>query len=225
MSRTYTVAELITRAKRKADLEDSTFVGAAEWLDNFNSAYTELYDLLIESGQNYFYGESTISVSSATGSYSLPADFYKLLSFNAQIATNNYVTLDPFNESERNAGLTSSLPTVSVLARYVPQPPKVTDTATAVDGIAGYEELIVLNMAIDAGMKEETDVSALVLKRDRLTKRITDAAAMRDMSQPGRVVDIHARNQQPYRTLRYKLNGNTVHFINREAVGGELLGW
>ena len=62
---TFTEATLRSRARRMADMENSTFVSDAEIRDYINSAYAELYDLVIEKYEDY-YVSSTSDMDLAT---------------------------------------------------------------------------------------------------------------------------------------------------------------
>ena len=46
---TTTLANLITAARQKADMINSTFIQDAEWTDYINNSYAELYDILVSS--------------------------------------------------------------------------------------------------------------------------------------------------------------------------------
>jgi hypothetical protein len=56
--------------------------------------------------------------------------------------------------------------------------------ATTLDGISGYEELVILDAAIKVGIKEETDVSALMAQKAEWIERIEYAAANRNSGDP-----------------------------------------
>lgn len=63
-----------------------------------------------------------------------------------------------------------------------------TDT---VDGVSGWEEYIIVDAAIKARMKEETDVSGLLAAKAALIARIEASAENRDAGSPAKVVDVH----------------------------------
>lgn len=64
----------------------------------------------------------------------------------------------------------------------------LTDT---VEGVSGWEEIIELDMAIKALVKEESDPSALIAARNETVQRITNLAATVDASAPESVRDVY----------------------------------
>lgn len=221
MARSYTIAELKTRIKRAADFENSNFIGDAELLDIINNAYADLYSLLVAKDENYYSSTSTFTIGSGSVTYSLPSDFFKILAVEFQVSTDKYVTIKPYNEAEKNSmNITTSLPSGTVRLRYVPLPTKFTLDAQTVDGIAGWEEYIVISGAIQCLIKEETDTTALERRLARLERRIEDTAQNRDMLFAGSVGDVY-RQQYPtnlYSMLRYRLYGGNIEFISTEAI-------
>lgn len=61
--------------------------------------------------------------------------------------------------------------------------------STSLDGISGWEEYVVVDAAIKAMIKEESDPSALMSRKMELKQRVIDSAANRDASLPSRVTD------------------------------------
>ncbi len=61
-----------------------------------------------------------------------------------------------------------------------------------IDGVNGWEEYIVVDAAIKALQKEESDVSVLMAQKAALTRRIEGAAANRDAGSPLSVTDAYA---------------------------------
>ena len=221
MPRTYTVAEMKLRARRLADMENSSFVGDAEILDYLNNSYASLYNLLVTKDENYYATTGTVAISSAAVAYALPSDFYKLLAVEFQVSPDKYVTLKPFNEAERNSmNITTALPTGTLRLRYIPEPVKYSSDSATVDGISGYEEIIVLDMAIQMLAKEESDTSALERRLSRLNRQIEESSQNRDMLFSGSVSDIY-KQQYPtnlYAMLRYRLYGGNIEVISTEAI-------
>ena len=54
----------------------------------------------------------------------------------------------------------------------------------------GWEKYIVVDAAIQALLKEESDTRALMAERERIEKEIREAKEARDMATPKRVVDV-----------------------------------
>jgi hypothetical protein len=231
--RAFTVQNIIDRALRKADMQHSDFIDADEALDTFNEQYTTLYDLLVTSFENYKVSEQLITLSGNTTDYDLPDDFYKTIGFDYQISgtpgnsNGQYVTLRPFLEAERNGvtGLRAPVPTGTVRHRYVPAPQIYTDLTDLVDGVSGWEEIIVNGMAMEFLGKEESSTTRLERRQDLLMKRITEAAQNRDIGMPHRVADVYKIDvYNQYASLRYQLQQDTVRFFTTEIVTPMYLG-
>jgi hypothetical protein len=136
------------------------------------------------------------------------------------------ITLRPFVFNERN--VYSYSPSWSVNGnnylryrllgsqiKFVPVPnttdtiklwyvPAITDLSTdgsTLDGVNGWEEYIVIDVAIKALMKEESDVSALMVAKQQIKERIEKGAMTRDTSFPDRVVDTN--RLQPWEFWAY----------------------
>lgn len=81
MARTFTLGDLVTRAKRRVDMENESLVSDTEWKNNISTVYGEMHSILVNSGMRYFESEDTITAGggTSTGSlyedYSLPSDF------------------------------------------------------------------------------------------------------------------------------------------------------
>lgn len=75
------------------------------------------------------------------------------------------------------------------------------DDKAVMDGIAGWEEFIVIDAAIKALIKEESDITALVLQRQELVDRIQGMAEGRDAGQAQHVSDALSANS-------WSLDGN-----------------
>jgi hypothetical protein len=144
--------------------------------------------------------------------------FYKLLGVDLGINTTNnaYVTVKRFNFIDRNRFLYPNsastiygvfnmqyrlvgnelvfIPTPSanqpIRLWYIPRMTmllKDSDITTA--GISGWWEYLVIDAAIKALQKEESDVSILALQKAEMIKRITGTAPNRDAGQPDTITD------------------------------------
>jgi hypothetical protein len=82
-----TLLQLKDRSRQRADMENSEFVTDAELTIYINGSIAELHDLLVASyGSDYFLSSTTFSTVAGTESYSLPADFYKLMGVDVQVS-------------------------------------------------------------------------------------------------------------------------------------------
>lgn len=205
------VSTLIERAKQRCDMVNRNFVTSATWVDWASSAYKELYDLLLGAyGEDYYMSSTTLTVSSGN-SVSLPATFYKMRGLD----DSSGCPLKPYNFNERNSqrrglnrfntsrvryriqgGSIVFTPNDQALGSYtlwyVPLAASLSSTSDTIDGINGWEDFIVHDMCINAAIKEETDPTPFQMKKAEIKERIEAMAVNRDLSNPGRVVDVYA---------------------------------
>lgn len=201
MARSVTLAQLRTRVLRAADLEDLNYISSTEVNDYISTAYGELYDLLVNKGLNHF--ESTQSITT-TGveDYNLPSDYYGTVGVDLIDGGKRY-PLQRYESAERNfyQNATSSYALgyriVGTKIRlspatsggtyqhiYIPAPAVLDDDADTVDGVAGWEELIVIDAAIKCRRKEDESVSELKEEREHLMARIKRASENRYQATP-----------------------------------------
>lgn len=212
-----TLAQLRASAKTRADMVKSKFVSDDEWLDFINGSALELYDLLVEKGEVYFIADPfVITTDGVAERFPLPDGtgqppaFYKLLGVDLRVAgSTEWRTLKPFSFAERNRFATTSVPRAgqSVQVHYVPRLSPLEADEDTLDGVSGWEEIVVVDAARKALLKEEADVSALIAEKAGLIKRIEDAAANRDQGMPATVADVYT-NVEP--AMRYRLVGNQL---------------
>jgi hypothetical protein len=221
MANTVTLADLKLRARERADMVNSNFISDSELNSFVNSAYSELYDLIVSRFEDYYTTSTSATVASGASSIPLPSDFYKFRGLDRAInaSTGDYYSVDKFNFRERNSRnrglLTSTRGVTSVEYRlvgsvieltpensapgtyklwYVPTFTRLTTDTDTVDGINGYEEYIVVDAAIKMLSKEESDVSVLVAEKRVLAQRIEDMAQQRDMDQAEVITDSYSDN-------------------------------
>lgn len=215
-----TLLQIRTLAKQESDNVGQSFITDAEWDTYIQQSYLELYGLLVTC-----YGEDYSVQSPSTGFqfitdgvnqfFALPTDFFKLLGVDLQLsASGAWVSLKPFPFAERNMLSTwnSSIPMAGQTIRlyYVPRPVLPVADGDTVDGIGGWWEYIVVDAALKAGAKEETDVRVLMARKQALIDRINSEANNRDAGSPAVVGDVQGRRN---RTMKYRLNGNNIWLI------------
>lgn len=225
MARTVTCQQIADKARVYADMRQTNFINDVEILALINDAYPELYDELIASTENYAVSEATITIGPSTDSYALPADFYKIIGVDFRVNQGAYITLYPYNENDRNMSLSApnNLPAGSVRLRYAPAPTAFTALTDAFDGIAGWDRLVSMIVAIDMLDAEESDSSALRAKYARTLQRVKDMAAPRDQGSPATIVDVYRPQiNWTYGALKYRLNGDEIRFLNTEFIGADM---
>lgn len=210
-----TRAEIKLRARRRADMEHSTFVSDNELNEYFQGSYGELYDLLVSSFEDYYVTELPFTIASGASSFPIPTDLYKLRGVDLQINGTVYTSLQQFNFGERNAKSRAVnrvfagqravvyrlmgnnvllLPETNAPGNYkmwyIPRVTVVAADADQVSGVLDFEEYIVVDCAIKMLTKEESDISALALQKDQLLKRIEAMAQNRDAGAPQTITDV-----------------------------------
>ena len=224
---TYTESDLRTRARRRADMENSTFVTDAEIQDYLNSSISELHDYMVKSYEDYFVSEQTYNAPLATGGANLPDDFYKALGVDYE-SGGITSTLKAYSFTERNVYNTpyavidrlaepmykiegtkiklipGNSQSGTITLHYVPLATQFSATVTEIENvIPGYEEYVVVATAIRMLMKEESDVSALERERQQLASRIIRAISPRDVSGSFAIRDVRKGRFRDDFILRY----------------------
>lgn len=214
MARTATFLSLRSQALQRADMVNSEFISTTEIGEYVNQSYAELYEMLIQSGKDYALDSSTISIVNGTDTYDLPDDFYQLRGVDVDVGGSLPLNMVPFTFEERNMYPTDGtwsgapvryrllgsqikfipMPTGAYSATlwYHPAPPRMVSDSDTVDGVAGWEEYVVLGAAIKCLVKEESDASALMAMQASQVTRILGLVGNRDAGRPERVTDVVA---------------------------------
>lgn len=204
MARAVTVGGLKTRTRERADaVGDTSWVTDAELSRYLDVGYCELVDLLVAADVHQFETSTTFVTDGTNDSYALPTDFYKLLGLDYLWSTGRYVSVPVVTFGERNrydALYVSSLYgsyaagyrlVGNAVKLYPPQMPAgqvyrvsyaptganfaaLADSAT-VDGIDGWDELLVIVAAMKMARKEGDSVGLRELAQDK--KEIVDRIA------------------------------------------------
>lgn len=223
MARSITLQTVVDRARIYSDQRSASFINAAEMLQLVNDSYAELYDTLVGAYANYYCSSSTFALVAGTVDYDLPDDFYKIIGVDFEISTNQFCTLTPFPEAERNSNgyTTTAFPSGNIRLRYVPAPTTFTALTETIDGVAGWDRLLSLAIAIDIMDAEESDTKALTTKYNRTLSRIMQMAPDRDTGMPAKVADSSKINLwNPYGALKYRLYGDQIELLNCSYTGG-----
>jgi hypothetical protein len=194
-------------------MENSTFVSDSELTDYINTSYYELYDLLVQTYEDYFItGPTAFSLTSSdSGVYALPSDFFKLKGLDFKIG-GDWVSVPAYNWNTRNIRQRALYNTVNgtpnVAYRivgsnlnatgdyqlwYIPSLTALsasTDTLNTQITRNGWEEYVVVDTAIKMLAKEESDTRHLLAEKNALIRRLESAAAERDVDSPEQVTDM-----------------------------------
>jgi hypothetical protein len=210
MASVVTYSELKSRAKARSDMANSNFITDAEWLQFINSSTQSLYDLLVSKNEDYYVTSVTISANGTDRIFRLPQTFYKLLGVDYQLHGRT-CAMERYNFQERNRNNStsdklkyrivgqnihfSSVPAAQSLTLWIiPAFTPFENDDDEFDGINGWEEWVVVDAAIKAKDKEESDATLLVASKAELTDRIEKLATPRDQGRPERVVDLQSAN-------------------------------
>lgn len=216
MAATRTLAELRTEARQRADMEtDDSFVADTELTRMINQSIRELYDLLLESyGHEFYYTTGTLSIVAGTSAYNLPTTFYQLLGADLDLGGGEYMELSPFTFLDRNQGVAgfgwgypdgpqyrimgsqihfrpTPVASATVLLHYIPYPTSLSADGDTFDGINGWEEYVVVDVAAKMLEKEESDAAPLYKRKLELQQRIQSQASKRNAAFPDQVTNIY----------------------------------
>lgn len=217
-----TLAQLRTRTRERANMENSTFVSDSELSRYINYSINAMRDkMIIKTGEEYFADIETYTLVDNTESYALPADFYKVISCQIQGDNTLFFPLKRFEYAEQNFNARPLYNRVGdiryrirgsdlifttatniggrvVRLIYVPLPPELTQDSDTLNGFNGWDEYVVLMSAIKCLQKEEQDVSDLKQEIAVMDARMDSMMDNRDHSQPARVFDTERMSTNPW---------------------------
>jgi hypothetical protein len=200
-------------------MENTNFITDAGWNEFINSSYAELYDIVIESYEDYYIKDPlTITVQPGSNTIDLPSDFYKLKGIDYQeglnpVQNNDWIDLRLFDFAKRNRNTNLSrvignqpykqyrilgdkiyiIPTEnaggSYRLWYNPPITTLVDDTDEIDGVNGWEEYIVVDAGIKALVKEESSTTDLERAKQKLLDRIESSSKKRDVHEPNSVSD------------------------------------
>jgi hypothetical protein len=174
--RTITLGELRDRCRQRANMVNSDFVTNDEFDAMIDSALAELMELITRCSPDFWESEETITCDGEEHSFSVATDHYKTL---AVEDIDGEYDLKELQFKERHAPPDGAygyrlinyslrfyhadhdVPPAGKTFRhvYVPCPPKMTAGSitddTTIDFIAGYEELVICMVAVEALRKED----------------------------------------------------------------------
>ena len=221
MSDTLTVTQLITKVRERADMLNSQFVTDTEITGYIDYSYKELYDLLVESVEDYNLSSASFTIASGSNTYSLPSDFYKLrglddltnpsrprsvrkFAFNERNDfTVDGLTLSSYEYSDVTYRVTGSVLTLmppenaakNYLLWYVPKASTLSSGSDTADGVQGWLEYVIVDAAIKCKIKEESDISDLERAKKNLNERIVRLRHNRDQALPEKVSRVRNRRR------------------------------
>jgi fibronectin type 3 domain-containing protein len=220
---------------QRADRVNTNFVTLQELNSYVNQSYTELYDLLVTTYEDYYVAAPIqFTTNGNQFQYPLPngvltflnpitqtnfvaPPFYKLMGVDLGLnnASNGYVTVNKFEFINRNrfvypntastiygvfnlqyrilGNVLEFIPTPSanqpIRVWYIPRLRELLQDTDILDGISGWTEYVITDVAIKILQKEESDVSVLAAQKLDLRKRIIDSGVNRDAGRPDKISD------------------------------------
>lgn len=219
MARTFTGQELVNKVRWRSDRPSDNRITDTMILDFLDSAQTDLRDILVAKYEDYFVDEYEFTMVDGQREYDLPADFYKLLGVDIKRSTDDYQRLYRYNNHERNRNTSdywvstdyyagryryrvrgdqikfTPTPTTTDTIRlvYIPAAPKLDALDDTVDGINGWEELLVMLAVRKIRVREEEATGAVDAEIARLVQRVEGVADARDAGEPESIADYRPR--------------------------------
>jgi len=198
-------------------MENSEFVSDAEFNRYISASHAELYELLVKANPDFYQKSQTLTGTGSVKTFACAADYYGTLSVDyIEDSTGGYYRpLLRIDQSNRNLyGATggpsrgyrfiynTTTPTTPMLEliptpgngetyrhMYTVAPSDLTADADIVDGVAGWEEYIVIDAAMKALDKEESTTAANALRKEKaeIRQRIEDMVENRTIGSVGRI--------------------------------------
>lgn len=213
-----TLLNLRTRARDRANQENSLFVSDSVYNSYINYAISDLRDIITSKvGEDYFATASSYVMTAGQETANLPNDFYKLLWVEILGDDGNYYQIKRFEIAERPVNAFNLYapwtevkyrlradnlwlqPVNSVTGRnirlwYVPLATTLSSDSDILNGYNGWDEYVILQAARKALVKEEQDVSDIDRELLVFNQRLEAMAPNRDQAQPMRIYDNHRNN-------------------------------
>lgn len=229
MARSVTTAQMLTRVRRRADIESKLdrFPDAG-LIDDLNEGIADLWDELVKArGHGYYQSDITITTVAGVSQYALDATFLSVENVAAKIQGRN-ITFTPFELAERaeltnvgsggwtgapfmyrlRAGFVELLPTptgvYTVTMTIVPAAKLLAGNQDTFDGINGWEEMPICWAARKAAIKNGAWTLVGVLKEDiESVRERVRALAPKRAAGPGKIIDVRLIERQQ-RSRRFR---------------------
>ena len=215
MATTVALSVLRTRARQRADQENSGFITDTELNYYLNGSLAELYDLLVSVyDDEYFATSYSFNTIAQTETYALPAAHYKTLGLDLVLSSTQVIPLKKFVFGDRNKYKTalfnlqgselcryrlngsnillSPIPNSvhSLKLWYIPSFTPLSADGDTFDGINGWEEYAIVDAAIKMKIKEDSGIQELSYQKASLLERILKMRQNRDAGEPGKIANV-----------------------------------
>lgn len=197
MASTVTLLELRTRIRERCAYENAQVVTDAELNRLINVHRKRLHMRIARKQPRQYATDQTISVTSGTIAYSLPAAYLWTIAVWVAESSDQYRPLRSVGDLER---VTFRAPTGSatVIHRYVAVPTALSGDSDTVDGIIGFDEWIVCSCVRSIKTKVDTDAMPITAELADLERDILSCLDMRDQGYPKLLEDVYATDAYPY---------------------------
>lgn len=207
------VADIMDRASLS---QGDQYTSQTTVLEYANQSYARLLGKLVEGNAHDYHIKVMppfLTVSNTTF-YPLADDFWRMKNMSVNYGGFNR-TIQPFMPKEQPRWSETTVPPgLTISVRYIPAPPRLQlGSGQSVDGVAGWEEWIVLDACIKAASKEEGDTSDFRAQKADIEQQIEEMCGDRDAAWPDRVTDIYERREYGF-TLgvpRYRIQGPEIN--------------
>lgn len=181
------------------------FVTDAEVDALINTKYKRLYGLLVRHGMHVAEATSTIEADGSEN-YSLPSDLFAVLTVwrddggrwvrltrHGNRVRPNSLLVGPALTYRVVGTVIEFLPTPETgdyEVKYVPVPGTLSADDDELDGVLGWEEYVVIAVAIDLKQKEDVNANALKADLVRIEREIADESQAAEMVEGQVVADV-----------------------------------
>jgi hypothetical protein len=219
--RTRTLAQLREEALERSDNVGNGAITTAFANTLVNQGIAELVDLLVASDPERYYATETISTTAGTASYAPVATTVRSVIGVSLVVDDQRIPIEPLLIQERlgprNYTPAGRYPHTRYALRgngagtrlhfdpdpgtntyeliYVAQPANLTADGDTFDGFAGWEDYVVLYVAIALKDKLEEDSSFLRADLAKIRERIKCYAEERDAGSPPRIANVRRRHR------------------------------
>lgn len=202
----------MTQARELAENEsDADNVDRSECVGYVNASLGQWHGIVAKAVPERFEAEQTITAD-GSASYALPSNYYQTIGVDFELSDDVWAPLARVMPGERNMlsgtgdaiGYRIKAATVVLMPKpssgtyrhlYVTAAPVLSADGDTFDGVNGWEQWVVYDVAwkilVKEGSTEEAD--RMARERDRIQAEIEAAAADRETANPMRVVDVRSR--------------------------------
>jgi hypothetical protein len=198
-------------------MENSAFISEPELLSLINDSAKKLYDILVSSNEDYNTLILPFDITSGNTS-ALPSDCYKVRGLDYQYG-GDWCPLRRFQFTERETYSNSHKTNLELRYRlikdsiyilpeeratgsyrlwYVPEHVDLVDETDTLDGKNGFEEYVILDVAMKCKIKEESDTTELERARNEALVRVTTMSQERDYGGPDRIADVRRYRDEEF---------------------------